>query len=111
MQRLNDRLEGTPVTSTEDIGVDPEWVEAWAFAWLAEQTLAGLAGNVPAVTGAAGARSTARRATGGRHAAMDLRTARVGIAVVVAPGRAAAAVDLHGEWCCVAIEYIVVMSH
>ena len=56
MQRLNDRLEGTPVTTTEDIGVDPEWVEAWAFAWLAEQTLAGLAGNVPAVTGAAGAR-------------------------------------------------------
>ena len=56
MQRLNDRLKGTPVTTTEDIGVDPEWVEAWAFAWLAEQTLAGLAGNVPAVTGAAGAR-------------------------------------------------------
>ena len=56
MQRLSDRLEGTPVTTTEDIGVDPEWVEAWAFASLAEQTLAGLAGNVPAVTGAAGAR-------------------------------------------------------
>ena len=56
MQRLSDRLEGTPVTTTEDIGVDPEWVEAWAFAWLAEQTLAGQAGNVPAVTGAAGAR-------------------------------------------------------
>ena len=44
------------VTTTEAIGVDPEWVEAWAFAWLAEQTLAGQPGNVPAVTGARGAR-------------------------------------------------------
>ena len=56
MRRLTDRLGGTAVTTTEAIGVDPEWVEAWAFAWLAEQTLAGLPGNVPAVTGAAGAR-------------------------------------------------------
>jgi anhydro-N-acetylmuramic acid kinase len=56
MRRLTDRLGGTAVTTTEAIGVDPEWVEAWAFAWLAEQTLTGLPGNVPAVTGAAGAR-------------------------------------------------------
>ena len=56
MQQLTDRLEGTAVTTTEDIGVDPEWVEAWAFAWLAEQTVVGLPGNVPAVTGATGPR-------------------------------------------------------
>ena len=56
MQRLTDRLGGTAVTTTEAIGVDPEWVEAWAFAWLAEQTLAGQPGNVPAVTGARGPR-------------------------------------------------------
>ena len=56
MQRLTDRLGDTVVTTTEAIGVDPEWVEAWAFAWLAEQTLAGQPGNVPAVTGAKGAR-------------------------------------------------------
>ena len=56
MQRLTDRLGGTAVTTTEAIGVDPEWVEAWAFAWLAEQTLAGQPGNVPAVTGATGPR-------------------------------------------------------
>ena len=56
MQRLTDRLGDTAVTTTEAIGVDPEWVEAWAFAWLAEQTLAGQPGNVPAVTGARGAR-------------------------------------------------------
>lgn len=56
MQQLTDRLGDTAVTTTEAIGVDPEWVEAWAFAWLAEQTVAGLPGNMPAVTGAAGPR-------------------------------------------------------
>ena len=56
MQRLTDRLGDTAVTTTKAIGVDPEWVEAWAFAWLAEQTLAGRSGSVPAVTGATGAR-------------------------------------------------------
>ena len=56
MRQLTDRLGGTAVTTTEAIGVDPEWVEAWAFAWLAEQTLAGQPGNVPAVTGATGAK-------------------------------------------------------
>ena len=56
MQRLTDRLGDTVVTTTEAMGVDPEWVEAWAFAWLAEQTLAGQPGNVPAVTGATGVR-------------------------------------------------------
>ena len=56
MQRLTDRLRETAVTTTEAIGVDPEWVEAWAFAWLAAQTLAGQPGNVPAVTGATGSR-------------------------------------------------------
>ena len=56
IQQLNQRLEGMTLTTTEAIGVDPQWVEAWAFAWLAEQTLAGQSGNVPAVTGAAGTR-------------------------------------------------------
>ena len=56
IERLGRRLEHVEVTTTKAIGVDPQWVEAWAFAWLAEQTLAGLPGNVPAVTGAAGAR-------------------------------------------------------
>jgi anhydro-N-acetylmuramic acid kinase len=32
--------------------VDPRWMEAMAFAWLARQTLSGLSGNLPAVTGA-----------------------------------------------------------
>lgn len=56
LSRLKARLEALEVTTTDAMGVDPEWVEAWAFAWLAKQTLAGLPGNVPAVTGASGAR-------------------------------------------------------
>jgi anhydro-N-acetylmuramic acid kinase len=34
------------------LGVDPDFVEAIAFAWLAQQTLDGKPGNVPVVTGA-----------------------------------------------------------
>jgi anhydro-N-acetylmuramic acid kinase len=56
MSRLGERLTPVVVTSTESVGVDPQWVEAWAFAWLAEQTLTGNPGNVPAVTGAADSR-------------------------------------------------------
>jgi anhydro-N-acetylmuramic acid kinase len=44
------------VASTTQLGVDPDWVEALAFAWLARQTMAGRPGNVPRVTGARGAR-------------------------------------------------------
>jgi anhydro-N-acetylmuramic acid kinase len=36
--------------------VDPDFVEAMGFAWLARQTLLGRAGNLPAVTGARGPR-------------------------------------------------------
>ena len=38
--------------TTDVVGIDPDWVEASAFAWLARQTLAGLPGNLPSVTGA-----------------------------------------------------------
>jgi anhydro-N-acetylmuramic acid kinase len=41
-----------PVTDTSVLGVDPDWVEACAFAWLARQTLENLPGNLPSVTGA-----------------------------------------------------------
>ena len=37
-------------------GLDPDFVEAMAFAWLARECLAGRPGNLPAVTGAAGPR-------------------------------------------------------
>jgi len=35
-----------------DHGIDPDFVEAIAFAWLAKQTLEGKPGNLPSVTGA-----------------------------------------------------------
>ncbi|MDJ0741400.1 MAG: anhydro-N-acetylmuramic acid kinase, partial [Gammaproteobacteria bacterium] len=45
-----------PVESTAQYGIDPDWMEAMAFAWLARRTLDGLPGNLPPVTGAAGER-------------------------------------------------------
>ncbi len=50
--RLGARLDPTPLAGTDDYGMDPDYVEAAAFAWLARQTLAGMAGNLPSVTGA-----------------------------------------------------------
>ncbi|MDX1636055.1 MAG: anhydro-N-acetylmuramic acid kinase [Marinobacter sp.] len=44
------------VLSTQVLGLDPQWVEATAFAWLASQTMAGKPGNLPKVTGARGKR-------------------------------------------------------
>ncbi len=41
-----------PVHSTQDYGLDPDQVEAVAFAWLARQTFNGLPGNITDVTGA-----------------------------------------------------------
>ena len=50
--RLHAQLPGIPIVTTEALGLDPDWVEATAFAWLAHQTMAGLPGNLPSVTGA-----------------------------------------------------------
>lgn len=52
MQRLASRLPTIRVQDTSVVGVDPAWVEASAFAWLAWQTLHARTGNLPAVTGA-----------------------------------------------------------
>jgi len=43
---------GVPVALTDALGVPAEQVEALAFAWLAQKTMQGEAGNLPAVTGA-----------------------------------------------------------
>lgn len=56
MQRLSAHLAPATLASTAAIGMDPDWVEAATFAWLASRTLAGLAGNSSAVTGARGRR-------------------------------------------------------
>jgi anhydro-N-acetylmuramic acid kinase len=45
-----------PVQLTDVLGVSVDWVEAVAFAWLAQRTLDGLPGNIPSVTGANGHR-------------------------------------------------------
>ena len=47
---------GLAIESTAAHGLDPDFVEALAFAWLARETLAGRPGNLPEVTGARGAR-------------------------------------------------------
>ncbi len=52
MASLGHLLQSVNIYSTAALGLAPEWVEAAAFAWLAKQTLAGLAGNLPPVTGA-----------------------------------------------------------
>ncbi len=52
MQRLQALLGDSQVMSTEAYGLSPDWVEASAFSWLAYQTLNGLSGNLPSVTGA-----------------------------------------------------------
>ena len=40
------------MASTGVLGVDPDWVEAMAFAWLAYRHQQKLPGNLPPVTGA-----------------------------------------------------------
>ena len=52
MHRIQTALTSIPIKSTAALGIDPDQVEALAFAWLAQRTLAGQAGNLPAVTGA-----------------------------------------------------------
>ncbi len=56
LERLRARLAGVPVESTAVYGVDPDFLEAMGFAWLAKRTLDGLPGNLAEVTGASGPR-------------------------------------------------------
>ena len=56
MNRLNTLMGNVSVDKTDVLGIDADWVEAIAFAWLARQTLKGLPGNLPSATGASGFR-------------------------------------------------------
>jgi anhydro-N-acetylmuramic acid kinase len=56
MRRLGELLAPRIVLSTSRYGIDPDFLEATAFAWLARQRLLDLPGNLPAVTGARGPR-------------------------------------------------------
>lgn len=52
MVELVQLLPQAKVASTADLGIAPEWIEAMAFAWLAQQTMHRKHGNLTAVTGA-----------------------------------------------------------
>ena len=52
MRRLAIELPECRLRSTAAAGLDPDWVEAAAFAWLAMRRLQDKSGNLPAVTGA-----------------------------------------------------------
>ncbi len=56
MRALARALEPAALETTAACGLDPDFVEAAAFAWLARETLAGRPGNLPSVTGAAAPR-------------------------------------------------------
>jgi len=56
MALLSRTLAPLPVASSATLGVDPDYVEATAFAWLARQTVLYETGNLPEVTGARGPR-------------------------------------------------------
>jgi anhydro-N-acetylmuramic acid kinase len=58
MRRLHRHLfdSDTRLGTTDELGLDAEWVEAAAFAWLAQRRMAGLPGNAPEATGAVGPR-------------------------------------------------------
>ena len=56
MGALARAMPGRTLESSAAHGLDPDFVEAMGFAWLARQTALGLPGNLPSVTGAAGPR-------------------------------------------------------
>lgn len=56
MQRLQALLPESQVMSTSQYGIEPDWIEAMAFGWLAHCCIEGIAANRPSVTGATGPR-------------------------------------------------------
>ncbi|TNG01782.1 MAG: hypothetical protein EP297_01970 [Gammaproteobacteria bacterium] len=50
--RLATHLPDIKIQISSKYGIDPEWIEAAAFAWLAYRTMHNLPGNIPSVTGA-----------------------------------------------------------
>jgi len=56
VNRLTDSMPGKIVALTDQLGVAVDWVEAFAFAWLAHQAIVRKAGSLAEVTGAKGNR-------------------------------------------------------
>ncbi len=52
LKRIASHLPDTRVNTTQAIGIDPDWVEAIGFAWLAKQTLERTPVKLRSVTGA-----------------------------------------------------------
>ncbi len=52
LQQLKQLLPNIEINSSAKYGLDPDYVEATAFAWLAKQTIEHKSGNLPEVTGA-----------------------------------------------------------
>lgn len=52
LQQLSQGLPNSEINSSIKYGLDPDYIEATAFAWLAKQTMEHKSGNLPAVTGA-----------------------------------------------------------
>ena len=52
MRRLAELLPQWEVMTTSERGVDSDYMEAMAFAWLAQRYMDGLPSNLPEVTGA-----------------------------------------------------------
>lgn len=56
VNRLGELLVNKEIALTDQLGIDIDWVEAFAFAWLARQAINKAPSNLPAVTGARGER-------------------------------------------------------
>lgn len=56
MKELALALSPIRVLNTDELGLDAQWVEPTAFAWLAQQTMERKPGNLAEVTGALGPR-------------------------------------------------------
>ncbi len=56
MAAIAERVAPATLASTAVLGIDPDYVEAAGFAWLARARLMNVPGNIPAVTGARGPR-------------------------------------------------------
>lgn len=52
MHQLGTQLAPRKLDTTTALGIEPEWVECAAFAWLAKQTMEHQPSNLPTVTGA-----------------------------------------------------------
>ena len=54
--QIQTSLPGKKVAPTDVLGTNADWLEAFAFAWLAKQTIEGIPSSIPSVTNAKGER-------------------------------------------------------